>query len=654
MYLVWETLTQMSSEPDISSFNVEFTNIQYHRATVLTRDSRVSLSILIHTNGNFELTEERSLVVSGCIKRIPNEISASKLIVNPIDENSLVMTKKDIYKEIQLRGYKYTKTFKALNSFCCNDNTGRVQWHGRWDSFMDAMVHILLISKNTRMLHLPTKIDRVKINAVAHTNHLAALKDRKKQLFDVIYCEERNKLLSEGIEMSGITFKALERENPDEPEILQSYEFVPLVDTNTVYSLSDATSICLNFVVEKSLPNQIKIMEFLGESDEPLIEHFRQHVLVTPRLNASYKLCTNRDIQLDSIQIERLTTQDQTKYTIVIVNGIDANISSMADKVSSQGFLVVVKDRRISSSLCALNSMSMTLVSALQSEDLSFSLFQHNKPSSPPEYKVIFVDSDGFSWVKVVQQSKDTDNVVLVSVCDKTCGLLGFLNTLRCEIFDAKYQCVIIDDESAPPFDIKSAFYEAQLHLGLPVNIHRNGQWGTFRYLALKQGEPKLSISTPLCIQMQQLGNLQSLKWVPSESHSAEERVQIHFVGLSACDVMSATGNLIEDAFIKQKMKKIDLPGREYSGIGSNDERFMGICVDGGGLATEISVSSNDFIFKVPESMSLQDAASIPTAYLSIYAAFFVGNQINAGQTILIDGKYGFCSLMISVQNSNE
>lgn len=646
LHLVWETLALMSSKQDVSEFNVEFTNVQYNRTTSLRPDVPVHLSILIHTDGNFELIEGRTAIVTGTIKHVPDDLPASKMLIKPIDENSLILSKKEIYKEIQLRGYKYTKEFKAMNSFCCDNNAGRVQWHGYWDAFMDAMTHSFVISKDTRKLHLPTSVRKVRINAVEHMNYLQCLGDRKRKLFDVVYSKENNTALCGGIEIIGLETKAFERRKPDEMEALESYEYVPLIDRSISYSLTDAIRICIQLIVENSLPKQLSILEILDEINAPIIERFRDVVLVTPRINATYKLITNRKFEMDSIQIESPETKDPTKYTVAILNGNNEDISPILDKLTPQGFLIIAKN--IDGAPDSDSPEGLSMISSVQSANISFSLFQRNVTNSSDdgdvtsEYKVISIDSEDhkFSWLKEIQGVQVEENVILLSEGDKNSGLLGFLNTLRCEPIETNLQCVIIEDDAAPAFDCEIPFYKSQLSLGLPVNVLRNGKWGTFRYLELKPQEFKLNSSTPLRVHAAQLGNLQSLEWIPTTIDVNSKSVQICFTGLTKQDLMMAKGELFKDAYVDKTVNKMGSFGREYSGISSNDERVMGFSVDGGALATDIFLKSNDLVFNVPESMNLQEAATIPISYLSVYSAFFIGNQINPGQTILIqDGE---------------
>lgn len=77
--------------------------------------------------------------------------------------------------------------------------------------------------------------------------------------------------------------------------------------------------------------------------------------------------------------------------------------------------------------------------------------------------------------------------------------------------------------------------------------------------------------------------------------------------------------------------------GREYSGIDVHGMKVMGTKINGGALATRIESFPNEFLFSIPDFVNLEEAASMPIAYLTAYAAFFTGNDhFSAGQNILI------------------
>jgi putative PIG3 family NAD(P)H quinone oxidoreductase len=87
-----------------------------------------------------------------------------------------------------------------------------------------------------------------------------------------------------------------------------------------------------------------------------------------------------------------------------------------------------------------------------------------------------------------------------------------------------------------------------------------------------------------------------------------------------------------------------NVPGLEYAGTisklgeGVHDfapgERVMGI-VAGGGMATHLVVHAREAI-RVPERLSLQQAAAVPEVFLTAYDALFAQAGLGLGQTVLV------------------
>ncbi|KAJ8019356.1 Fatty acid synthase [Holothuria leucospilota] len=65
----------------------------------------------------------------------------------------------------------------------------------------------------------------------------------------------------------------------------------------------------------------------------------------------------------------------------------------------------------------------------------------------------------------------------------------------------------------------------------------------------------------------------------------------------------------------------------------------MGI-VENQGLAYHVFAEPR-FLFDVPESWTLEDAATVPTVYCSVFYALVVRGQVKAGETILIHSGAG-------------
>jgi NADPH:quinone reductase len=118
-------------------------------------------------------------------------------------------------------------------------------------------------------------------------------------------------------------------------------------------------------------------------------------------------------------------------------------------------------------------------------------------------------------------------------------------------------------------------------------------------------------------------------------------RVRVHATAVNRADLMQRRGN-----YPAPSGWPADIPGLEYAGVvdecGVGVQRFRGgerVCgIVGGGSYAEYVVVHEDEAMVVPESVSIEQAAAIPEAFLTAYDALRVRLQlpIRASGRILI------------------
>lgn len=95
-----------------------------------------------------------------------------------------------------------------------------------------------------------------------------------------------------------------------------------------------------------------------------------------------------------------------------------------------------------------------------------------------------------------------------------------------------------------------------------------------------------------------------------------DEIIEIFYSALNFKDVLLATGKL--------RLQRIDAPPTapstdiciEFSGLAGN-KRVMGVSRYGGGLSLQ-GRATKDLTWEIPDYWSLEDAATIPVAYVTV------------------------------------
>lgn len=147
----------MMKGPIFFDMNVEFEDIRFLRATGINKGQTVEFHIMVHTGtGRFEISENATAVVTGCINEIEKMGPLTELQPLPKTDFPLLQ-ERDFYKELRLRGYHYSGAFRSVIEARGDGLYGKVRWDLNWISFMDCLLQINILSKDTRSLLLPTR-----------------------------------------------------------------------------------------------------------------------------------------------------------------------------------------------------------------------------------------------------------------------------------------------------------------------------------------------------------------------------------------------------------------------------------------------------------------------------------------------------------------
>jgi NADPH:quinone reductase-like Zn-dependent oxidoreductase len=149
--------------------------------------------------------------------------------------------------------------------------------------------------------------------------------------------------------------------------------------------------------------------------------------------------------------------------------------------------------------------------------------------------------------------------------------------------------------------------------------------------------------------------------------HREDVRIRVHAASLNYHDLLVALGQ------ISSRISEIRLPlvplsdcagevievGRSVDGVGIGDrvclapmpawtagpfkteylQSFLGGAVDGV-LATHVSGHQRSFV-KIPDTLSFEEAATLPTAALTAWNALFELGDLKPGETVLVQGSGG-------------
>lgn len=451
--------------------DVVFENIHFLRATALNSEVDVELTTMIHYgNGSFEVSEGTTSIVTGRIFAVEKPTALTKLPTAPPSAHPLLQ-QDDFYKELRLRGYHYSKAFQSVRSASSEGHFGRIAWDQNWVSFMDCILQIVILSKDTRSLLLPTRIQQLRINPRDHMAQFEQL-DPENPHFEVHLNADLGIIQSGGVEFVGLVTNSVTRRKSPGDLVLESYQFIPHFPA-PILSMEDALRVCGQLVVENSQTLTVRATE-VHSSEAPIIGILDEVFSEMPMVTTKFTLLSREpELEIPNVTIKNTDSAGQEKCSLLIVTNVTgATLLAVASEcLVAEGYVLaretLQRPSYVPSGFCA--------IAEIPTESETLFLWRRSTVISVvPTIVKISSEDTTCDWLKFVQQSIKAQPLLLVADKDKFSGVMGLANCMRRELDANKIICVFIDDLNAPDFDLNHPLYSDQLKLKLAFNVYRN------------------------------------------------------------------------------------------------------------------------------------------------------------------------------------
>lgn len=605
LHMVRETVVGMMFEQTFDSLDIEFENVQFHRATHLSTNTDIELTVVVQIGtGAFEVTERTTTVITGTVRALIKGEPITDLTPWLTSDETNKLDQKDFYKELRLRGYQYAGLFKSVVEVQSDGLWGKIKWQDNWPAFMDCMLQTNILAIDSRSLHIPISIRRIRINTQQHLQAIAAL-DPQNCVLEVKSSKALNMVTCGGIEIEGLECRSISRRSPPGIEVLESHKFVPFNCGSVEYQKNEAIAIFLQIGLENLMQSKLKIVEIdeieTEEEEEgelsTLIQAFDEVLVNTPMVTADLLLLCKKKCDIDHVTVENAELNEQTDCHFIVASNWLNRSEKMAlaqKSLVGRGFLVLRED-------CDTlwNDVKcpeeFRLISMIKIPGETLILLQRTQPIRGKS--VINIESTDmtFGWLGPLKKSieNSTNGVIVAVERNSASGLLGLINCIRREPNCSKViRGVMIADESAPQFDLDHPMYAEQLSLDLAVNVYKNGQWGSYRHIALSESVKEECHTSHCFAHVKRIGDLSSFEWMSGwlNASKCEHLMNIHYAAINFRDVVLATGRIPIEAHTTNRVYQQCVLGFECSGVNASGERMMGI-LSAGAFATQTGIS---------------------------------------------------------------
>lgn len=366
LMLAWKMLSKCKGQ-FYDKLPVLFENVTLHRATILTKTNSAKFVVrLMETSGDFSVSEGGNVVVTGKIFAQPDEspVQLQSLLEKnsmglPMYEEEVVLTQKELYKELRVRGYDYGPNFQGLAELNLNSHHGKIHYNEKWVCFADALLQLAIMSVKTRAYYLPVRFQSIRCDPIIWRQ---ACEESSDKLVKAVFDPYVNVVVAPGLEIRGLKCSLAPRNLNAQAPTLESYQFVlnsrsdalgnvgnKLVDE---YEKVCAKAICQ--VAKQSGATQLlsspagkKLEELASQVDEKTYSQYldnteeEMHLLVTLKQLLESEDKTSLESSLrqllktnDTLELDLLANQHSREYFLKpYVDLVIENIASNQLKV---------------------------------------------------------------------------------------------------------------------------------------------------------------------------------------------------------------------------------------------------------------------------------------------------------------------------------
>lgn len=179
--IIWELIAKERFVRQID-LPIVFENCKFVRAATIPKTGFISFLVTIQKNsGQFEITDNDTIVMTGRVV-VPNDVKMYQTNLPKLEiktDPKEFLDEHDVYKELYLRGYNYSGFFKGLVKCNVDGSAGLIRWENNWVSFIDKMLQIKILERDTRLLYVPIGIRRLSIDPSKHLETIQKLENDK-------------------------------------------------------------------------------------------------------------------------------------------------------------------------------------------------------------------------------------------------------------------------------------------------------------------------------------------------------------------------------------------------------------------------------------------------------------------------------------------
>ncbi|XP_049878856.1 fatty acid synthase-like [Pectinophora gossypiella] len=611
---VWDTLA-MSMHMPRKAVSVEFGDVRLFACPVLHDRRPLRLSVALHrANGYFEVLDEDRIVAIGYIRGdVQESTRAFKMTFE--SEEELDVTSDDVYQMFYERDYFYSGECRSIHKTNKSLTEAQIVWNGNWVTYLDGLLQLSTLRNKHDTVSQPIAIKKINIDLKEHDKCMK-LESEGVTVVPAHVFEVHNTYRCGGILMQNIQFRKLQLigENPVD---LKALKFVPR--NQPTLDVASTLQVYLQIIAENINKENINVLGIINRGNEDLrvFDAIRNGLNDIPGITVQYEqmrrdqVLVKRDhflTEVDLVLMQDLSTDDSLCQMLYRVLRRDSFLISSEDHT---------EDRVRPSAL-------YRVVSTRSHKDIKLELVKWRPTQATAASTVVTVRNRSELSLLTATRSDlpQRHRLVILSSFPPVSGLKELVKQWRKEVDRNQIYVVMISDRDN---------LEQLPELDLAFNVLVNGVWGGEYYTSWQD---KVTADKAVALRSSRVGDLESLHWVevgaPTEPGIP---VTVHYTAINDYDVKKATG-VAQIRFEKETSYCMD-----FSGVTDKGDRVMGV-IPTGAACSRVKARSN-LLWPVPDHWSLEEAATVPSAYAQAFYCLGVKVQFRRGYKILVHGATG-------------
>ncbi|RUS77019.1 hypothetical protein EGW08_015221, partial [Elysia chlorotica] len=233
LVLAWQTLATLKGL-DYQQMPVRLTNVQIRQAMFLPTSGTATIKVsVMPKTGEFQVCENENVLASGVITspegrclETEQHLQTESVLKDKVGFQ--ILTKDEVYRELIARGYEYGHCFQGVQRSGVEGEDSDILWDGRWISYLDAVLQMILLGNPDASQALPVMLETVNIDPTVQPAPPAEEKDA--QTIPGHYDKVLGIIAAGGVEMRGLHTTRVSRRLTHDPPFIGDFAFHPFKD----------------------------------------------------------------------------------------------------------------------------------------------------------------------------------------------------------------------------------------------------------------------------------------------------------------------------------------------------------------------------------------------------------------------------------------